>query len=107
MLIRESLPEEIRFAGIWISNLMFSIQCSMFNNREKLLSATDKINSKYGLFTVYPANLLGRELVRPEVTGFLGDKYYQLSQKKPRLLPSAEASRILSSGNYPKPQNLI
>lgn len=78
MLNSQNLPENIRFAGIWISNLMFSVQCPMFNNREKLLSATDKINSKYGLFTVYPANLLGRELIRPEVTGFLGDKYYQL-----------------------------
>ena len=41
----------------------------------------DRINDKFGLFTVYPANLLGRELIRPEVTGFLGDKYYQLGQK--------------------------
>ena len=38
----------------------------------------DKINQKYGLFTVYPAQLLGGELIRPEVTGYLGDKYYRL-----------------------------
>jgi nucleotidyltransferase/DNA polymerase involved in DNA repair len=76
--IRQELPENVRFAGIWISNLMLNVQCSMFNKRDKLLLATDKINKKFGLFTIYPANLLGRELIRPEVTGFLGDKYYQL-----------------------------
>ena len=106
-LIPKDLPTEVRFAGLCISNLIFNLQFSIFNKREKLLKAVDRINDKFGLFTVYPANLLGRELIRPEVTGFLGDKYYQLGQKKPRLLPSAEASRILSSGNYPKPQNLI
>lgn len=74
----QSLPENIRFAGVWISNLMFNVQCPMFNKREKLLKSVDKINDKFGLFTVYPANLLGNELIRSEVTGFLGDKYYQL-----------------------------
>lgn len=77
-LIPKNIPEAIRFAGLSISNLMFNVQCPMFNKREKLLKSVDKINDKFGLFTVYPANLLGNELIRPEVTGFLGDKYYQL-----------------------------
>lgn len=80
MLTQELLPEEIRFAGIWISNLRINNQLSLINKRDKLLLSVDKINDKFGLFTVYPANLLGRELIRPEVTGFLGDKYYQLKK---------------------------
>lgn len=102
MLTKEELPDAVRFAGIWISNLVFSIQYSVFGKRENLLKSVDKINGKFGLFTVYPARLLGSELIRPEVTGFLGDKYYQLQtqgQKKPRLLPDAEASRILPPGD--------
>ena len=69
----------IRQAGVWISNLMFNTQCLMFNNRRQLLDATDKVNQKFGLFTLYPATLLGTELVRPEVTGYLGDKYYRFA----------------------------
>lgn len=67
----------IRKAGVGISNLVFSIQYSVFDKREKMLRAVDEINEKYGLFTAYPASLLGGELIRPEVTGFLGDKWYR------------------------------
>ncbi len=68
---------EIRFAGVTISNLIFNYQFLIFNQRQKLLNSVDKINKKYGGFTIYPAQLLGGELIRPEITGFLGDKYYQ------------------------------
>lgn len=74
--------EGVRRAGVWITNLMFNVQCSMFNGREKLLKAVDEVNRKFGLFTVYPVCLLGGELVRPEVTGFLGDKYYRLTDRQ-------------------------
>lgn len=67
----------IRKAGVGISNLAFSVQGSIFDKREKVLKAVDEINEKYGLFTAYPASLLGGELIRPEVTGFLGDKWYR------------------------------
>jgi len=72
----------IRKAGIWITNLMLSNQCTVFNRREDLLKATDRVNQKFGLFTVYPASLLGNVLIRPEVTGFLGDKWYHFSSGK-------------------------
>ena len=39
--------------------------------------AVDIINEKFGLFTVRPGSLLG-SVIRPEVTGFLGDKKYHL-----------------------------
>ena len=67
----------VRQAGVWISNLRFNIQYSMFNKRDKVLEAVDQVNDKFGLFTVYPAQLLGNVLIRPEVTGYLGDKYYR------------------------------
>lgn len=72
----------IRRAGVWITNLMSNVQCSMFNKRPNLLRAIDTINEKWGLFTLYPGVLLGSELVRPEVTGYLGDKYYRLLTKR-------------------------
>ena len=70
------LPNEIRKAGVWASNLMFNTQCSMLNRRGDLFKAVDKINNKFGGFTIYPAQLLGGELIRPEITGYLGDKWY-------------------------------
>jgi len=81
VLWREYLKNPItsvRQAGVWISNLMFNIQCPIFNRREEVLRAVDRLNAKFGLFTVYPAQLLGSELIRPEVTGYLGDKYYRV-----------------------------
>ena len=70
----------IRQAGVWITNLIFNFQFPIFKQRQKLLNSVDKINQKYGGFTIYPAQLLGGELIRPEITGYLGDKYYQLTK---------------------------
>lgn len=72
----------VRQVGVFISNLIFNVQCSMFNRRENLLDSVDEMNQKYGLFTMYPAQLLGGELIRPEVTGYLGDKYYRLTDRE-------------------------
>ena len=69
-LIPKDLPTEVRFAGLCISNLIFNLQFSIFN-KEKLLKAVDRINDKFGLFTVYPANLLGRELLGQKSQVFL------------------------------------
>lgn len=69
----------IRKAGVWISNLMTNYQLSMISNRDNLLHATDAVNEKFGLFTVYPASLMGNVLIRPEVTGYLGDKWYHFA----------------------------
>ncbi|TSC84546.1 MAG: DNA polymerase IV [Microgenomates group bacterium Gr01-1014_16] len=72
----------VRQAGVWISSLMFNVQGSMFNKRPNLLRAVDKVNEKWGLFTMYPGVLLGSELIRPEVTGFLGDKWYRFRESR-------------------------
>jgi DNA polymerase IV len=50
-----------------------------WQKQEKLQSALDLIHQKYGLFTVRSACIKKEHLIRPEVTGFLGDKIYQLA----------------------------
>jgi len=41
--------------------------------------ALDQVNEKYGMFTLHPASIPPtKDLIYPEVTGFLGDKIYQL-----------------------------
>lgn len=63
----------VRQAGVWITNLSFNIfHLPFIERREDLLRAVDRVNEKWGLFTMYPGVLLGGELIRPEVTGFLG-----------------------------------
>ncbi len=47
-----------------------------WKKRERLYSAIDQVNSRFGTFTLKPATLLGGELIKPEVTGYLGDKVY-------------------------------
>lgn len=56
-----------------------SIPVSLYSynhKRHQTLAAVDSINQKYGLFTLRPAKLLKTSLIRPEVTGFLGDRQY-------------------------------
>lgn len=49
------------------------------HKREVISQSLDAISEKYGLFTVRSGSLLNQEIIRPEVTGFLGDrKYYGL-----------------------------
>ncbi|MBI4091407.1 hypothetical protein HY419_01490 [candidate division WWE3 bacterium] len=45
--------------------------------RERLYQAMDLIANKYGLFTLRSALLSKNAIIRPEVTGYLGDKKYQ------------------------------
>jgi DNA polymerase-4 len=49
-----------------------------WHKQEKLQTALDSIHKKYGLFTMLPARIQKEHLIRPEVTGFLGDRTYQL-----------------------------
>lgn len=45
--------------------------------QEQLEQARDSLTKKYGLFTVTGGLLLNKPKIRPEVTGFLGDKQFQ------------------------------
>jgi DNA polymerase-4 len=71
----------IRF-GVYIDLLKPTsklTQCWLpkWEKREQVWKAVDTINQKYGLFNIRSATLLKSNLIRPEVTGFLGDKLYQ------------------------------
>lgn len=71
----------IRFA-VRISLLEKIGQNSLLPNwqkQENIHNAMDDINDKYGLFTLRTGALLNQPIIRPEVTGFLGDRLYQLS----------------------------
>ena len=48
--------------------------------RNNLVSSLDRINGKYGDYTVFPAQLLGMQIIRPEVNGYFGDKVYRLKK---------------------------
>ena len=48
-----------------------------WQKRERIWKAVDTINEKYGLFSIRPGTLLKSKIIRPEVTGYLGDKLYQ------------------------------
>lgn len=45
--------------------------------QEKVAAAVDEITQRYGLFKVTSGLLLDTKIIRPEVTGFLGDKKFQ------------------------------
>jgi len=47
-----------------------------WQKQERLASAVDKLWHKYGLFSVYSGLLGGKQIIKPEVTGFFGDKKF-------------------------------
>lgn len=52
---------------------------SCWRKKELLALAIDKINYKYGVYTVRSGLLKNEQIIYPEVTGFLGDQKYQLN----------------------------
>lgn len=69
--------------GVWIGDLkpMAEIPLCWLPNwqkREKIYTMMDMVNNRFGGFTLRSATLTNnRDIIRPEVTGFLGDKIYQ------------------------------
>lgn len=69
----------VRFLGVWISllaeedNLPQSLLPEV-NRRIAVLSVQDRINLKFGHYTLFPASLLQTSIIHPEVNGFLGDE---------------------------------
>lgn len=51
-----------------------------WKKREKIYQATDKINKKHGYLVLKPATLLKHKIIKPEVTGYLGDKLYRFRE---------------------------
>lgn len=69
----------VRFLGVWISLLLeeHSLTESLLpsvQRRQLILSAQDRINGKFGHYTVFPARLLQSRIIFPEVNGYLGDE---------------------------------
>jgi len=69
--------------GVFLNQLKPMSQISQcllpsWNRQEKISQALDHLTEKYGLFTVKPGLLTNFKMIRPEVTGYLGDKKYQL-----------------------------
>lgn len=47
-----------------------------WRQNEKVYRMVDAVNQRFGSFSLMPARLLGGAIIRPEVTGYLGDKIY-------------------------------
>ncbi len=83
----QSWPRSFRVMkfGVWLAQLrrMESVPIPLstqWSKKERVEQAIDSLTKRYGLFTVKPATLTDFAMIRPEVTGFLGDKkYYGLS----------------------------
>lgn len=52
-----------------------------WQRKENIYAAIDAVSKKYGIHTSTPASMLKHKIIRPEVTGFLGDKQYQFKCK--------------------------
>ena len=46
--------------------------------RTDLVLSIDRINNRFGDYTVFPGQLLGMPIIRPEVNGYFGDRKYRL-----------------------------
>ncbi|MEK9171511.1 MAG: DNA polymerase IV [Patescibacteria group bacterium] len=69
----------VRFLGVWVSLLAEENNLSQsllpeVNRRIVVLSVQDRINLKFGHYTLFPASLLQASIIHPEVNGFLGDE---------------------------------
>ncbi|HYD35751.1 MAG TPA: hypothetical protein VD999_06805 [Vitreimonas sp.] len=71
----------VRLTGLHPWGEMPQVLWPEWHQREKLSAALDKIIFKHGLFAIRSALLIDYDsIIKPEVTGFLGDKDYQLSR---------------------------
>jgi DNA polymerase-4 len=75
----------VRFVGVFVGLAVNGSRLAVplfpeDRRRERLLAAMDKVNNKFGDFTLYPAVLAGGEKIRPEVNGFLGDKGFRVRE---------------------------
>jgi len=80
--------EPLRFFGVFVTDIFENCAPTVpifekDRKRQEVLEAVDKINETYGSLTVFSGNLVGNQLVVPEVNGYLGDKYFLLKAKTP------------------------
>lgn len=77
------LPTKIIKAGVWLGGLRPTEELPTSwlpenAKQAKIFKAIDQVNEKHGLYTVTSGKLLNFRIIRPEVTGYLGDKTYQM-----------------------------
>lgn len=75
--------EEIRMVGVSISNLQRETPQNLsllddFNKQQKIIKALDKINNRYGEFTLQRAILLGSTKVLRKPNPYLADRRFKL-----------------------------
>ncbi|MEX2028393.1 MAG: DNA polymerase IV [Candidatus Curtissbacteria bacterium] len=75
--------DSVRFCGVTLAMLapktgLTSPLFATERRRGDLIKTIDKVNSKYGDYTVFPGQLAGIDIIRPEVTGYFGDRKYRL-----------------------------
>lgn len=73
----------VRFCGVTLGMLTRKdyLSTPLFPSDQRridLIKSVDHVNEKYGTYTVFPGQLLGMPIVRPEVNGYFGDKKYRL-----------------------------
>jgi DNA polymerase IV len=89
----EKITELYSFWGDTFKVIKFAVRVSLLSPKiqdqllpswqknEAVQSALDSINEKYGMFSIHPAAVPPtKDLIYPEVTGFLGDKIFQLQE---------------------------
>src|SRR3989338_8402536 len=83
--ISQSWPiDHVRFCGVTLGmltkNQYLPIPLLPSDKRQlDLMSTIDRINKRFGDYTIFPAQLLGMDIVRPEVNGYFGDRKFRLN----------------------------
>ncbi len=85
LISKEWKTRDVIFCGVGLGMLVNSsnLTTPIFKEEcrgNKLIKSADLINDKYGEYTLFPAQLLGMPIVMPEVTGYFGDKKYQIKR---------------------------
>ncbi|MDP2632604.1 MAG: hypothetical protein Q8P25_02690, partial [Candidatus Curtissbacteria bacterium] len=73
----------VRFCGVTLGMLTRGeyLTTPLFpaeRRRRRLMTTIDEINGRYGDYAIYPGQLLGTNIIRPEVNGYFGDRAYRL-----------------------------
>ena len=83
--ISQSWPiDYVRFCGVTLGMLVKNkYQPIPFfptdQRHQELIVTVDKINQRFGDYTIFPAQLLGMDIIRPEVNGYFGDRKFRLN----------------------------
>ncbi len=92
LAISQNWPaKSVRFCGVTLGMLTkkeyLPLPLFPLDQKRQVLTATiDRINWRFGEYTLFPARLLGMSIIKPEVNGYFGDKKYRLDYLTPTQL---------------------